>query len=239
MQTEKIIKILLVEDDVNLAYLLTENLRASGYEVAHAKNGSDAIRHINTMNFDVCLFDIMLPEIDGFAVAKVMRERQPNVPFIFLTARTQEKDKLHGFEIGADDYVTKPFSFKELHCRIMVALRRGSVLPKKIEREDITLGTSTLYGSQRILSVNGLERKLSQREFELLAILLRNCGTYVSRSEILQQVWGRDDYFTAKSMDVYMTRIRKLLKEDPALEVENLYGTGYRIKQNSDAAALR
>lgn len=229
---------LLVEDDLNLGYLLVENLKAKGFDVTLVQTGKAAIQEINRNSFDVCLFDIMLPETDGFTVAEKMREKNASVPFIFLTARTQEKDKLHGFELGADDYVTKPFSFKELHCRIMVALRRIHITPPQKNNETISVGVTILNTMQRILSINGKERKLSQREAELLAVLMRNKGDYVSRSEILNNVWGRDDYFTAKSMDVYMTRIRKLIKEDASLEIENLYGTGYRIRLNNDAMAI-
>lgn len=144
-----------------------------------------------------------------------------------------EKDKLHGFEIGADDYITKPFSFKELYCRIMAILRRVNfIAPSYSENENLSMGALVLYPAQRMLSVNGQQRKLSQREAGLLQMLLLHNGKYVNRSEILKKVWGNDDYFTAKSMDVYITRIRKLIKDDPTLEVENLYGTGYRIRQN-------
>lgn len=238
MELNKNMKMLLVEDDLNLGYLLVENLKAKGFDVTLAQTGNAALQEIKNGGFDVCLFDIMLPETDGFSLAEKMREKNPSVPFIFLTARTQEKDKLHGFELGADDYVTKPFSFKELHCRIMVALRRINMMPAQNEIETITAGNTKLHTSQRILSISGKERKLSQREAELLAVLMKHQGNYVSRSEILNDVWGRDDYFTAKSMDVYMTRIRKLIKEDALLEIENLYGTGYRIRVNNDAMAI-
>jgi len=239
MELNKTIKMLLVEDDVNLGYLLVENFRTQGFDVTLAQTGKAAIQEINSTAFDICVFDIMLPETDGFTVATKMKEKDPTIPFIFLTARTQEKDKLHGFELGADDYVTKPFSFKELLCRIMVALRRIHVAPKLNVNEMLSIGLSTLNITQRMLSIAGKERrKLSQREAELLAMLMRHKGDYVSRSEILKAVWGRDDYFTAKSMDVYMTRLRKLIKEDASLEIENLYGTGYRIRQNNDALAI-
>jgi two-component system OmpR family response regulator len=238
MELNRNIRLLLVEDDVNLSYLLIENLKSSGFDVTLAQTGRAALDEIDRSSFDICLFDIMLPGIDGFTVATKMKEKNAAIPFIFLTARTLEKDKLHGFELGADDYVTKPFSFKELHCRIMVALRRINMVMPQRSKETLLLGNCVLNLGLRTLSVNGKERKLSQREAELLAILMRHNGEYVSRSEILKQVWSRDDYFTAKSMDVYMTRIRKLLKEDPSLEIENLYGTGYRIRFTDDAIAI-
>jgi DNA-binding response OmpR family regulator len=238
MEPNRAIKMLLVEDDVNLGYLLVENLRSKGFDVVQAQTGKAAIEEISKNEFDICLFDIMLPGLDGFTVAAKMKEKNASVPFIFLTARTQEKDKLHGFELGADDYITKPFSFKELHCRIMVVLRRIHMVMPQRSKEILSMGNSVLNVALRILSIQGKERKLSQREAELLAVLMRYKEEYVSRSEILKQVWGRDDYFTAKSMDVYMTRIRKLIKEDTSLEIENLYGTGYRIRLADSALAV-
>ncbi len=227
------IQLLLVEDDVNLSYLLEENLRAKGISVSLAKTGTGGLELASKTIFDICILDIMLPEMDGFTLAKALLEQQPSLPIIFLTARVQEKDKLLGFEIGADDYISKPFSFKELYYRITAILRRVNlVAPAHSENENLSIGSLVLYPAQRMLSVNGEQRKLSQRESGLLQMLLQHNGQYVNRSEILKKVWGNDDYFTAKSMDVYITRLRKLIKDDPTLEVENLYGTGYRIRQN-------
>lgn len=227
------VQILLVEDDINLSYLLEENLTAKGFSVALAKTGTAGLELSAKTDFDICILDIMLPELDGFTLAEMILQKQPHLPIIFLTARVLEKDKLHGFEIGADDYITKPFSFKELYARIMAILRRVNfIAPSYTENENLAIGSLILYPAQRMLSVNGLQRKLSQREAGLLHMLLLHNGKYVNRSEILKKVWGNDDYFTAKSMDVYITRIRKLIKDDPTLEVENLYGTGYRIRQN-------
>jgi DNA-binding response OmpR family regulator len=229
-----LVQILLVEDDLNLSYLLQENLTAKGFSVSLARSGKAGLELAANTDFDICLLDIMLPEMDGFTLAQALRQKDATLPIIFLTARVQEKDKLHGFEIGADDYVTKPFSFKELYCRIIAVLRRVNfIAPTHTEIENLSLGSLVLYPSQRMLSVNGQQRKLSQRESGLLQMLLQHNGKYVNRSEILKKVWGNDDYFTAKSMDVYITRIRKLIKDDPSLEVENLYGTGYRIRQNN------
>jgi DNA-binding response OmpR family regulator len=160
----------------------------------------------------------MLPEEDGFSVASHLRKIQPQLPFIFLTSRAQEADRLRGFELGADDYVLKPFSFKELYYRLQVALRRNArqaTAPEEIQ--EYSLGSTRLRFNDRILAIQGAERKLSQREAGLLQMLLQHQGQYVSRSEILKKLWGRDDYFTAKSMDVYLTRVRKLIKEDPSI----------------------
>lgn len=224
------IRILLVEDDANLGYLLVENLRAKGMEVTHAQTGNEGMSAIQKSSFDLCILDIMLPEIDGLKLGAKLKFAYPSTPFIFLSARMQEQDRLTGFETGADDYVTKPFSFKELYYRIMVILKHKNIAAQPNEPEKVNMGTVTLSPKERILYINGLGKKLSRREADLLSKLMQNAGNYVSRCEILRQVWGNDSYFSAKSMDVYITRIRKLLKEEPSLEIENLYGSGYRIR---------
>jgi len=230
IQQDKIPNILLVEDDVNLGYLLVENIIAKKMEVTLVKTGKAALEEVARRSFQLCLFDIMLPEMDGFSLAKKIKEKFPNLPFIFLTARVQEKDKLRGFELGADDYVTKPFSFKELYYRMMVAMKRMDGIAHSNNRETFSFGNLLLYPSERKLSLNGKENKLGQREVELLSLLLQSKEYYVSRSDILNKLWGRDDYFTAKSMDVYIARLRKLLKDETSIKIENLYGSGYRIK---------
>ncbi len=227
-------KILLVEDDKNLGYLLQENLVGKGFHVTLAETGEEGLIEINQNNFDLCIFDVMLPQLDGFSLAGKLKQAHPDKPFIFLTVRSVEKDKLHGFEIGADDYITKPFNFKELLYRINVVLRRINPGLATTEPDKLVLSSLTFYPNLRKLHVGDEEKKLSQREAGLLQVLLQNKGAYIAKSEILKSVWGNDDYFTGKSMDVYITRLRKLLKADPLIEVENLYGTGYRIKYNAE-----
>lgn len=224
--------ILVIEDDVNLGYLLKENLLTKSFEVILESNGQNALKAIEKGGFDLCILDVMLPEIDGFKLAGRLKTKHPAIPFLFVTARAMEHDKLHGFEIGADDYIVKPFGFKELFYRINVILRRrGSAEGQALRTENKVLEFSKLSFNvgQRTLTINGQVKKLSQREGGILQKLLQSTGSYVTRSEILLSVWGNDDYFTAKSMDVYITRLRKILKEDPEIEIENLYGTGYRI----------
>lgn len=224
------IHILLVEDDVNLGYLIVENLQAKGVEVTLAKTGKEGMNAIQNSTFDLCILDIMLPEIDGLKLGARLKALHPATPFIYLSARMQEADRIGGFETGADDYVTKPFSFKELYYRIMVILKRSNILVQTNETDPIMLGNTVLNTQNRTLYINGLEKKLSRREADVLAKLMHHAGKYVSRSDMLKQVWGNDDYFSAKSMDVYITRIRKLLKDEPSLGIENLYGSGYRIR---------
>ncbi|MES2704713.1 MAG: response regulator transcription factor [Bacteroidota bacterium] len=233
------IHILLVEDDVNLGYLVVENLEGKDFTVTLAKTGKEGMDAITKGDFDMCILDVMLPGIDGWTLGSKLKAMHPSKPFIFLTARMQEADKLQGFELGADDYITKPFSFKELYYRIMVALKRINKSVKAPEKEALSLGEVTLNTCERMLTIKGNSRRLSQRETEVLAKLMQHAGSYVSRSEILKLVWGNDNYFTAKSMDVYITRLRKLLKDDPQTEIENLYASGYRIKHSQEASVVR
>lgn len=223
--------ILLAEDDVNLGYLMVENLKGRGFSVTLVKTGNAAIDALKKHRFCLCVLDIMLPGVDGFSIAHYLKQEYPALPFIFLTARSQEQDKLRGFEMGADDYVTKPFSFKELHYRIVAILRRANNATPVVS-QTVSLAGLTLHPSERILEIAGSRKKLSQREASIVQLLMLHSGTYISRSEILKKIWGNDDYFAAKSMDVYITRIRKLLKDEPSIEVENLYGMGYRIKSS-------
>jgi DNA-binding response OmpR family regulator len=228
MEQHKKQHILLVEDDVSLGYLLMENLQAKDFEVKLVVDGKEAIDYIKREpKMDLCILDVMLPEQDGFSVASFLRAQQPEVPFLFLTARNQEMDRFHGFEIGAEDYIAKPFSFKELYYRIQVVMRRKVAAVRTLDV--VSLGELTLDPNLRMLSMGDVQRKLSQRESELLYMLLKYQGNYLPRQDILKQLWGRDDDFTAKSMDVFLTRLRKLIKDVPGLEIENLYGVGYRI----------
>ena len=228
--TEKTPQLLLVEDDINLSYLLVENLQAKGYGVTLALTGAAGINAIGKGRYDLCILDVMLPEEDGFSIAKLLRKKQPDVPFIFVTARTQEADRLTGFELGAEDYIMKPFSFKELDYRLQVILRRTKNFQPARQYPSLALGGIALDSNTRMLTVTGKESRLSQRESDLLQLLLEYKGAYITRSEILKKLWERDDFFTAKSMDVYLTRLRKLLKDEPSVEIENLYGSGYRIR---------
>jgi two-component system, OmpR family, response regulator len=229
VEISKPIHILLIEDDLNLGFLMVENLDAKGIKTTHAKTGKEGIAEIVKGDFDLCILDVMLPEVDGFALATRLRSSHPSIPFIFVTARLQDIDKINGFELGADDYVTKPFSFKELYYRIMVILKRRNNNILQQEPKEIAVGNIKLNNQERVLTVNGSDKKLSRREAALLSKLMQNWDNFVTRSEILKQIWGADDFFTAKSMDVYINRIRKLLKDEPSILIENLYGSGYKI----------
>lgn len=223
-------KILIVEDDTNLGYLVKENLESKGFVVQLCENGEVGMKAFQEQKFNLCILDIMMPLKDGFSLARAIREVDQHTPIIFLTAKASEKDKEQGFIIGADDYITKPFSVKELILRINAILKRteaGAYV--KANNTPLEIGKFTFDFPGRELSINGESKKLSSKEAELLKILNDNRNTLVSRSVILTKVWGNDDFFIAKSMDVYLTKLRKLLREDPDLEIQNLYGTGFKL----------
>lgn len=229
---DRLIKLLIVEDDINLSFLMKENFEAKGFEVVLAKTGLEGVDLFKEHLFDACILDVMLPELDGWRVAQKIKSINSKVPFVFLTARNESVDKLSGFELGADDYITKPFNFKELYYRMLVVLKRVQVENKELSPEVIRVENLILNTEHRVITINGIDRKISRKESEVLAVLLNRLGHFVSKSEMLNKVWGQDDIYTGKSLDVYLTRIRKILKEDAQFEIENLYGTGYRIIQS-------
>jgi DNA-binding response OmpR family regulator len=222
--------ILLAEDDPNLGLLLAEFLKKKGYEVAWAHDGDQALDLFVKGHFDLCVFDVMMPKKDGFSLAKDIRATHLDVPIIFLTAKSMEEDTLQGFKVGADDYLTKPFSMDVLVARMEAVLRRthsDKSLPALAD--EIPLGDFMYYPSKMRLVFQGNEQKFTPKENELMKLLCENLGRPVSRSFALKLIWGDDTYFNARSMDVYMTKLRKLLKEDPRVQLMNLHGEGFRL----------
>lgn len=222
--------ILLAEDDPNLGLLLAEFLKKKGYEVAWAHDGDQALDLFVKGHFDLCVFDVMMPKKDGFSLAKDIRATHLDVPIIFLTAKSMEEDTLQGFKVGADDYLTKPFSMDVLVARMEAVLRRthsDKSLPALAD--EIPLGDFMYYPAKMRLVFQGNEQKFTPKENELMKLLCENLGRPVSRSYALKLIWGDDTYFNARSMDVYMTKLRKLLKEDPRVQLLNLHGEGFRL----------
>ncbi len=222
--------ILLAEDDPNLGLLLAEFLKKKGYEVAWAHDGDQALDLFVKGHFDLCVFDVMMPKKDGFSLAKDIRATHLDVPIIFLTAKSMEEDTLQGFKVGADDYLTKPFSMDVLVARMEAVLRRthsDKSLPALAD--EIALGDFLYYPAKLRLVFQGKEQKFTPKENELMKLLCENLGRPVSRSYALKLIWGDDTYFNARSMDVYMTKLRKLLKEDPRVQLMNLHGEGFRL----------
>lgn len=223
-------KILLCEDDENLGMLLREYLLAKGYEAELCIDGEDGFNAFLHNKYDICVFDVMMPKKDGFTLAREIREVNPDIPIIFLTARTLKDDILEGFKIGADDYLTKPFSMEELVFRIEAVLRRTRTKPTR----DLTvfkIGNYTFDTlKQTLVHTNGLSKKLTTKESELLALLCNNANMVLQRDYALKCIWVDDNYFNARSMDVYITKLRKLLKEDyPEVEIINIHGKGYKL----------
>ncbi len=220
--------ILLAEDDDNLGQLLQTFLKAKGYQVELARNGKHAYEKYTDGHFDFCIFDVMMPEMDGFTLAKEVRLIDPKIPILFLTAKAMKEDKLEGFESGADDYMTKPFTMEELMARIEAILRRTS--PSDGEESEIQqIGTIQYEPVSRILHLKEEDKKLTTKEGQLLHLLCKNRNEVLDRQAALRAIWGDDNYFNGRSMDVYIAKLRKLLKEDERIEILNIHGKGFKL----------
>lgn len=223
-------KILLVEDDSTLGFLLKEYLQMKDFEVVWAQNGADGLRRFNQETFNICVLDIMMPAIDGFTLAELIRNRNQAVPIIFLTAKSLTDDVIKGFKIGADDYIRKPVSEDELVARIRAVLKRShseNYDDSKNEPTIFEVGKYYFDSKNQQLKINENTRQLTERESELLRILCKNKDTLVSRKYVLQKLWGKTDYFTRKSMDVFISRLRKYLSEDDSIKITNVHGSGF------------
>ena len=226
----ELINILVVEDDKNAGYLLVENLRASDYKVVLAEDGDKGYEAFEKGSFDICILDIMLPRRDGLSLANAIKKINPNMPIIFLTARTLSSDIIEGFKTGCDDYITKPYNIDELLWRIKAVLRRRSNVDIKKVEEVFEAPNFSFKYSDRNLSVNSIVFSLSTKEADILKCLVDNLSQIVSRDTIMKNVWGNNDYFTSKSLDVYLTKIRKYLSEADNIKLINIHGHGYKLK---------
>ncbi|MBL0742233.1 response regulator transcription factor [Chryseolinea lacunae] len=222
-------KILLVEDDPSLGFVIKDNLNIKGYDVTLCQDGEEGERTFGNTPFNLCIFDVMLPKKDGFALARSVREKNKSIPILFLTAKSMTDDKLEGFQAGADDYITKPFSLEELLCRVEVFMKRGIVQPGNDEKRFV-LGNFEFDFSNLTLKNNSTEKTLTQKEAEVLKLLYQNRERVLKREEILKQVWGDDDYFMGRSLDVFISKLRKYLKEDPAVQIVNYHGVGFKLE---------
>ncbi|MBO6189656.1 MAG: response regulator transcription factor [Alloprevotella sp.] len=221
-------KILLCEDDENLGMLLREYLQAKGYETTLCPDGEAGYRAFMRDKFDICVLDVMMPKKDGFSLAKDIRLNSEDTPIIFLTAKTLKEDILEGFKIGADDYITKPFSMEELTMRIEAILRRMRVR-KNRDRSLYQIGSYTFDTQKQTLTRGEVTEKLTTKESELLGLLCANMNDILQREFALKTIWIDDNYFNARSMDVYITKLRKHLKQDPTVEIINIHGKGYKL----------
>ena len=224
-------RILLVEDDPNFGSILKEYLMINGYEVTLAKNGIEGFEKFKKEDFDLCLLDVMMPYKDGFTLAKEIREKNESIPLIFLTAKTMKEDVLKGFKIGADDYLAKPFDSEVLLAKIKSILSRRVVsVSTESDEMEFSIGNFNLNSKLRLLSFkNGEPTKLSPKESQLLRLLALHMNDLLTREKALNKIWRDDNYFTSRSMDVYIAKLRKYLKQDSKVEILNIHGEGFRL----------
>ena len=220
-------KILYVEDDLSLSFVTRDQLEKRGYEVFSCENGIEALSLFKKEIFDLCIFDVMLPKMDGFELAKKIRETNKHIPILFLTARSMQEDKLEGLTIGGDDYITKPFNIEELCLKIEVFLKR-KLVNKPIE-EFYQIGRFLLDVKEQKLKNGADERKLTLKETKLLSLLVQKVNTITKRENILVNLWGKNDYFLGRSLDVFISRLRKYLSEDSSIQIENIRGVGFKL----------
>jgi DNA-binding response OmpR family regulator len=222
-------KVLLAEDDNNLGNLLRNYLMMKNYDTTLAVNGKEALAEFNRNSFDICILDIMMPEMDGIKLAGEIRKLKAGIPVIFLTAKNQKEDVIEGFKTGADDYITKPFSMEELIYRIEAILRRTAepAVPKK--EEIYKIGEYTFDTLKQLLKIDDQTVKLTTKESELLELLCRHKNEVLERNFALKAIWIDDNYFNARSMDVYITKLRKYLQKDSTVKILNVHGKGYKL----------
>lgn len=225
---ESKLKILLAEDEENLGTLLDSYLKAKNYDVKLVRNGKQALDAFNNSTYHFVILDVMMPELDGFSTAKEIRATDTDIPILFLTAKAMKEDKLEGFSIGADDYMTKPFSMEELVARIQAILKRTS------DGTDTTaavfqIGRFTFNPEKRVIDIDGEEVKLTTKENQLLKFLAKNKNSILDRQAALRAIWGDDNYFNGRSMDVYIAKLRKILRPDESVEIMNVHGKGFKL----------
>jgi DNA-binding response OmpR family regulator len=227
------IRVLLVEDDANLCMVLQDYLEFVAYDVIVAHDGEDGLARFEEHDVHLCVLDVMLPRMDGFALAAAIRERNKQIPIIFLTAKSLKEDRLKGFAQGCDDYITKPFSTEELNLRIKAILRRcnRNMFQEVINEQKVfVMGKYTLDTHNLTLSIGGITNNLTKKEATLLRLLCLHKNTVLARDFVQKTIWGETDYFVSRSMDVFITRLRKYLKEDPTVNIVNVHGVGFMLE---------
>jgi DNA-binding response OmpR family regulator len=221
------LRILLAEDDLNLGLLLVDYLETEGYEVKLCKDGELALNVFQSEQFDLCLLDVMMPKMDGFTLAKEIRDKDKKVPVIFITAKSLKEDKLKGYDLDADDYITKPFDEEELLWKIKAVIRRSPGNKSANRKEVVSIGKYSFDFNNQSLTINGNSRRITEKECEIINYLSTHRNHVIKREDMLKEIWGENDYFFGRSLDVFITKIRKYLKEDPVLSIENVFGVGF------------
>ena len=222
----------MVEDDKNFGAVMRSYLNIHDYDVEWVEDGALALQAFENQSFDLCILDVMLPHVDGFTIAAGIRKKDEHIPIIFLTAKTLKKDILEGFRIGADDYITKPFDSEVLLMKIKAILKRNSIFNSSSDQDEFQIGKYIFNASLRTISDGAGDQKLSPKESELLRMLCIHMNKVLPREEALNSIWGEDSYFTTRSMDVFMSKLRKYLKDDPSVEIGTVHGRGYILKSD-------
>lgn len=222
--------ILLVEDDDNLGFMLKDYLQMEGYQVNLQKDGTAGFQAFQNQTFDLCILDVMLPLQDGYSLAKEIRGTNKDVPFVFLTAKAQEEDRIKGLKLGADDYITKPFSTEELKLRLEIILKRTLKSEIHTKEETYQIGAYLFDFANQVLKYKSSDRKLTKKESQVLRLLCQNRNLLVRRETALTSIWGADDYFMGRSMDVYIAKLRRYLKEESTVTITNVHGTGFKLE---------
>jgi len=224
------VKILLVEDDLNLGLIISDHLKSDGYAVSLCNNGVEAMQRFNEDKFHLCIFDVMLPRKDGFTLTRDIRKTNSELPILFLSARGMTEDKVEGFNAGGDDYLSKPFSIEELQLRIKALLKRVNIKVDEKEQTNYLLGIFVFDTENQTLVSNDQIKTLTKKEVQILKILFKYKNQVVSREVILNAVWGQNDYFIGRSLDVFITKLRKYLREDPKILISNIHGVGFKFE---------
>ena len=221
------INILLAEDDLNLGVLLVDYLETEGFVVKLCKDGEIALKAFQNQTFDMCLLDVMMPNMDGFTLAKEIKLKDKNIPIIFITAKSLKEDKLIGYDIGADDYITKPFDEEELHWKIKAVIRRVPESKNEIKQEVISIGKYEFDFNNQSLTINGKTQRITEKESDILNYLSQHRNHVIKREAMLKELWGENDYFLGRSLDVFISKMRRYLKEDSTINIENVFGVGF------------
>lgn len=227
------IRVLYVEDDETIGYLTKDSLMLKGFQVEHVIDGQAALELFNRKKFQICIIDIMLPGRDGFSLAREIRKKDRDIPLLFLSAKSLTEDKIKGLSLGADDYITKPFSIEELILRMEVFLKRKYV-HKQNNQTVYRMGQTVFHFKDQYLECNKKRKNLTLRESELLKYFVKNGNRVLNREEILKTLWGNDDYFLGRSLDVFISRLRKLIKEDSSVTIRNIHGVGFIFQADVD-----
>jgi DNA-binding response OmpR family regulator len=227
------ISILLAEDDINLGFVIADQLRSEGYQVSLATDGVEALKRFNEQAYHLCVFDVMMPKKDGFTLAKDIRKINSDIPILFLTAKSMTEDKIEGFNAGGDDYLTKPFSVEELNLRIKSLLKRVNIRTEIPEEKVFNVANFIFDTENLTLTLDGKVQSLTKKEAQILKLLFKFKNQVLPREVILNTVWGQDDYFVGRSLDVFITKLRKYLKADESIVILNIHGVGFKLELHS------